>query len=191
MMRERNQLAGQMDGVRALEREVADTSELIAMAEADGDAAMAEEGLAALRTLAEDAKRREIESLLAGEADANDAYVEINAGTGGTEAQDWAEMLMRMYMRWAEQHGHKVQLMQESEGEQAGIKSATLMVGLLSAWTAMGLLAEWQARSALVAVARVVPVGVITIRHNGPRGRALRLVWAADSDRRRQRLSGT
>ena len=83
---------------------------------------------AALRALAEEAKRREIESLLSGEADANDAYVEINAGTGGTEAQDWAEMLMRMYMRWAEQHGYKVQLMEQSEGEQAGIKSATLQV---------------------------------------------------------------
>ena len=65
---------------------------------------------------------------MSGEADANDAYIEINAGTGGTEAQDWAEMLMRMYMRWAEQHGYKVQLLEESEGEQAGIKSATLQV---------------------------------------------------------------
>jgi len=127
-MRERNQIAGQMEGVRKLETEVADTLELIGLAEADGDAAMAEEGLAALRTLAEEAKRREIESLLAGEADANDAYVEINAGTGGTEAQDWAEMLMRMYMRWAEQHDYKVQLLEQSEGEAAGIKSATLQV---------------------------------------------------------------
>ena len=84
--------------------------------------------MAALRALAEEAKRREIESLLSGEADANDAYIEINAGTGGTEAQDWAEMLMRMYMRWAEQHGYKVQLLEQSEGEQAGIKSATLQV---------------------------------------------------------------
>ena len=89
---------------------------------------MVAEGMAALRALAEEAKRREIESLLSGEADANDAYIEINAGTGGTEAQDWAEMLMRMYMRWAEQHGYKVQLLEESEGEQAGIKSATLQV---------------------------------------------------------------
>ena len=89
---------------------------------------MVAEGMTALRALAEEAKRREIESLLAGEADANDAYVEINAGTGGTEAQDWAEMLMRMYMRWAEQHGYKVQLLEQSEGEQAGIKSATLQV---------------------------------------------------------------
>ena len=127
-MRDRNHLAGQMDGLRALQQEVSDTLELITMAESDGDTAMVEEGMAALRASAEEAKRREIESLLAGEADTNDAYVEINAGTGGTEAQDWAEMLMRMYMRWAEQHGHKVQLLEQSEGEQAGIKSATLQI---------------------------------------------------------------
>ena len=103
--------------------------ELIALAEADGDAAMAEpRAWRALRALAEEAKRREIESLLSGEADMNDAYVEINAGTGGTEAQDWAEMLERMYTRWAEQHGYKVEWLEESEGEQAGIKSATMKV---------------------------------------------------------------
>jgi peptide chain release factor 2 len=117
-----------MDGLRTLQQEVSDTLELITMAESDGDTAMVEEGMAALRASAEEAKRREIESLLAGEADTNDAYVEINAGTGGTEAQDWAEMLMRMYMRWAEQHGYKVQLLEQSEGEAAGIKSATLQV---------------------------------------------------------------
>ena len=127
-MRERNHLAGQMDGLRTLQQEVSDTLELITMAESDGDTAMVDEGMAALRASAEEAKRREIESLLAGEADTNDAYVEINAGTGGTEAQDWAEMLMRMYMRWAEQHGYKVQLLEQSEGETAGIKSATLQV---------------------------------------------------------------
>ncbi len=127
-MRERNQLAGQMEGVSKLEREAADTLELIGLAEADDDAAMIGEGLGALRALADEAKRREIESLLAGEADANDAYVEINAGSGGTEAQDWAEMLERMYTRWAEQHSYKVEWLEESEGEQAGIKSATLRV---------------------------------------------------------------
>jgi peptide chain release factor 2 len=127
-MRERNQVASQVEGVRSLEQEVADNVELIAMAEADGDAAMAAEGLAALRTAAAEAKRREIESLLSGEADANDAYLEVNAGAGGTEAQDWAEMLARMYTRWAEQHGYKMQLMEQSEGEQAGIKSATFQV---------------------------------------------------------------
>jgi peptide chain release factor 2 len=127
-MRERNHLAAQMDGVRKLETDVADALELIELAEADEDADMTAEATASLRTLADDAKRREIESLLSGEADANDAYVEINAGTGGTEAQDWAEMLMRMYGRWAEQHRYKVEWLEESEGEQAGIKSATLKV---------------------------------------------------------------
>ena len=127
-MRERNQLVSQMDGVTKVERDVADTLELVELAEAEGDAAMVSDGMATLRALAQDAKRREIESLLAGEADNYDAYVEINAGTGGTEAQDWAEMLMRMYMRWAEQHNYKVQLLEQSEGEQAGIKSATLQV---------------------------------------------------------------
>jgi peptide chain release factor 2 len=127
-MRERNQLASAMEGVQKLEAEVADALELIAMAEADGDAAMAADATDSLRALADEAKRREIESLLSGEADSNDCYIELNSGAGGTEAQDWAEMLMRMYMRWAEQHGYKVQLMEESEGEQAGIKSATLQV---------------------------------------------------------------
>ena len=127
-MRERNQIAEQMEVLRRLQGDVADALELIALAETDGDAAIVAEGVEALRALADEAKRREIESLLAGEADANDAYVEVNAGTGGTEAQDWAEMLMRMYIRWAEQHNYKVQLLEQSEGEQAGIKSATLQV---------------------------------------------------------------
>jgi peptide chain release factor 2 len=133
-MRERNRLAGGIEGVRALERDVADTVELIAMAEADADAAMVADGMANLRALAAQAKQREIESLLSGEADGNDSYIEINAGAGGTEAQDWAEMLARMYTRWAEQRGFKVQLMEESEGEQAGIKSATLLVSGPSAY---------------------------------------------------------
>jgi peptide chain release factor 2 len=127
-MRERNQIASQTEGVRKLESDVADAVELIQMAEADGDQDLASEAVASLRSLADEAKRREIESLLSGEADSNDAFLELNSGAGGTEAQDWAEMLMRMYMRWAEQHGYKVQLIEESEGEQAGIKSATLQV---------------------------------------------------------------
>ena len=127
-MRERNRLASGIEGVRMLEREVADAVELIGMAEAEDDAAMVADGLAALRALATEAKRREIESLLSGEADGNDAYVEINAGAGGTEAQDWAQMLERMYTRWAEQRGYKVQKREESEGETAGIKSTTLQV---------------------------------------------------------------
>jgi peptide chain release factor 2 len=127
-MRERTRLANAMDAVQKLERDVAETRELIEMAEAEGDEAMTAEGLAALQALAAESKRRETESLLSGEADANDAYLEINAGAGGTEAQDWAEMLMRMYMRWAEQHGYKVQLIEATEGEQAGFKSVTLKV---------------------------------------------------------------
>ena len=127
-MRERNRLASQIDGVTALAREVADSLELSDLAEAEGDAAMVADALGTLKRLADEAKRREIESMLSGEADGNDAFLEINAGAGGTEAQDWAEMLMRMYMRWAEQHGYKVQLIEQSEGEQAGIKSATLQV---------------------------------------------------------------
>jgi peptide chain release factor 2 len=128
IMRERNSLASQTEGVVRLESEVADTLDLIELAEAEGDDAVVKDALQALRDLAADAKRREIESLLSGEADGNDAFLEINAGAGGTEAQDWAEMLMRMYSRWAEQHGYKVELMETSEGEQAGIKSATLQV---------------------------------------------------------------
>jgi peptide chain release factor 2 len=127
-MRERNRLASAVDGVRKLEAEVSDAVELIAMSEAEGDNDMVADSMGSLRALAEEAKRLEIESLLSGEADANDCYVEINAGAGGTEAQDWAAMLMRMYSRWAEKHGYKVQLMEESEGEQAGIKSATLQI---------------------------------------------------------------
>ena len=127
-MRERNRLATQIDGVLKLEREVADSLELIGLAEADGDAPMIADGLSALRAAATESKRRETESLLSGEADGRDAFLEINAGAGGTEAQDWAEMLLRMYQRWAEQHGHKIQLIEQSEGEQAGLKSVTVQV---------------------------------------------------------------
>lgn len=127
-MRERNRLADQIQGVQALEREVADALELIELAEAEGDAGTADAAVADLQRLAEEAKRREIESLLSGEADSNDAYLEVNAGAGGTEAQDWAQMLLRMYQRWAERRGYKVVMTEESEGEQAGIKSATLQV---------------------------------------------------------------
>ncbi|NNM57949.1 MULTISPECIES: peptide chain release factor 2 [Acidocella] len=128
VMRERGRLAGLIDGVLALERETADTIELVEMAEAEGDAALVKDALANLATLAEQAKTREIESLLSGEADGRDAFMEINAGSGGTEAQDWAQMLQRMYMRWAERRGFKVEILDMSEGEQAGIKSVTMQI---------------------------------------------------------------
>ncbi|WP_110569624.1 peptide chain release factor 2 [Komagataeibacter sucrofermentans] len=128
LMRERTMLAGQIEGVQRLEADVNDTIELVELAEMEGDEAVVAEALGNLRALAEEAKRRETESLLSGEADSNDCYLEVNAGAGGTEAQDWAEMLLRMYTRWAEQHGYKVTMMESSEGEQAGIKSATIQV---------------------------------------------------------------
>jgi peptide chain release factor 2 len=127
-MRERGRLADQVEGVRRLEQAVADALELIELAEAEGDTATADAAIADLEAYAAEAKRREIESLLSGEADANDCYVEVNAGAGGTDAQDWAEMLLRMYTRWAEQHGCKVTLTEESPGEEAGLKSATIQV---------------------------------------------------------------
>ncbi|MHB1303937.1 MAG: peptide chain release factor 2 [Acidiphilium sp.] len=134
LLRERTRLATQTDAVRAIERDTEDALTLAELAEAEGEQAVLAEAEVALRRIAEEAKRREIESLLSGEADANDAYMEINAGAGGTEAQDWAEMLMRMYTRWAEQHGHKVTMLDQSEGEQAGIKSATLQIAGMNAY---------------------------------------------------------
>ncbi|MFT8720802.1 peptide chain release factor 2 [Acetobacter sp.] len=128
IMRERTLLANQIEGVQNLENEVEDTLELITMAEDEGDADMVADGMKTLNRLAEEAKRRETESLLSGEADSNDCYLEVNAGAGGTEAQDWAEMLLRMYTRWAEAHGYKITMIESSEGEQAGIKSATIQV---------------------------------------------------------------
>jgi peptide chain release factor 2 len=128
MLRERTRLSTAIDGLRGMERDVADAVDLIEMGESESDAGIVRESLATLNSLAETAKRLEIESLLSGEADGNDAYVEINAGAGGTEAQDWAEMLQRMYLRWAEKHGYKVQFLETSEGEQAGIKSVTMQV---------------------------------------------------------------
>ena len=128
VMRERNRLAAQVEGVQKLEKDVADALELIELAEAEGDEATADAAVADLKRFAAELKHREIESLLSGEADTNDAYLEVNAGAGGTEAQDWAEMLLRMYTRWAEKRGYKVSLTEQSEGEQAGIKSATIQV---------------------------------------------------------------
>ena len=127
-MRERGRLSDQIDGVKRLERDVEDALGLVELAEAEGDADTANAAAEDLKRLAQEAKKREIESLLSGEADGNDAFVEVNSGSGGTEAQDWAEMLMRMYSRWAEQHGYKVVLTEESPGEQAGLKSATIQV---------------------------------------------------------------
>ncbi|WP_423606893.1 peptide chain release factor 2 [Sphingomonas sp. MS122] len=128
VMRERRRLDESITATRAIERELADTSELIEMAEAEGDEAMAVEGTQALAALAARADENKVKALLSGEADANDTYLEVHSGAGGTESQDWAEMLQRMYTRWAERHGFKVELMDYHAGEQAGIKSATLLI---------------------------------------------------------------
>ncbi len=128
VMRERRRLDEAIGATRAIEKELADTAELMDMAEAEGDAAMVDDAVAALAALAERAETDKVAALLAGEADANDTYVEVNAGAGGTESQDWAEMLQRMYTRWAERRGMKVELIDHHAGEQAGIKSATVMI---------------------------------------------------------------
>ncbi len=128
VMRERTRLAEAIEGCRAVDGEFRETVELIALGEAEGDAAIAAEAEAALAELRDRLASQELESLLSGEADGNDAYLEVHAGAGGTESQDWAEMLLRMYTRWAEKHGHKVEWVAESAGEEAGIKSATVVV---------------------------------------------------------------
>ena len=127
-MRERNRLDAAIKSVDAIAGELADAVDLIEMGEAEGDQAIVAESEGALRELAKRAERARVQALLSGEADANDCYVEIHAGAGGTEAQDWANILLRMYSRWAERRGYKVEWMEESAGEEAGIKSATFRV---------------------------------------------------------------
>ena len=128
LMRERTRLTEAIERCRAVEGEFRETVELIALGEAEGDTAIAAEAETALSELRDRLATQELESLLSGEADGNDAYLEVHAGAGGTESQDWAEMLLRMYTRWAEKHGHKVEWVAESAGEEAGIKSATVVV---------------------------------------------------------------
>jgi peptide chain release factor 2 len=126
--RERSRLAAQVEGVRALERDLDDALGYAEMADEEGDEASLEEARAQLKAIRERAARAELEALLSGEADGNDAYVEINSGAGGTESCDWAGMLLRMYSRWANAHDLEVDLIEETPGEQAGIKSVTLQI---------------------------------------------------------------
>ncbi len=127
-MRERTLLEKSAGLYRTLEREFRDALDLIELAEAEGDEGVAADAEAQLKRIEARAAKLELESLLSGEADANGAFLEVHAGAGGTESQDWAEMLLRMYMRWAEAHGYKVEFIEESPGEEAGIKSATIKV---------------------------------------------------------------
>lgn len=127
-MRERTELEARLSGVKKLDADLDDATTLIELGEAENDEATILEGEAQLRALQQEAARLQLEALLSGEADSNDTYLEVHAGAGGTESQDWAQMLLRMYSRWAERKGFKVELVDQSDGEEAGIKGATLLI---------------------------------------------------------------
>ena len=124
-MQERTGLEDQLTSISRIEQELEDQITMLELGEAEGDQKTVADAQAALEKLKIEVGRREMEALLSGEADANDSYVEVHAGAGGTESQDWANMLLRMYTRWAEQHGYKIEYLEETEGEEAGIKSVT------------------------------------------------------------------
>lgn len=134
IMREKNHLDQQIDAIRMLENGLAEHTELMELAEEENDAEMVAEAAKALQELAQIASKKQLESLLSGEADGNNCFIEIHPGAGGTEAQDWASMLLRMYSRWAEGRGFKLETIEESDGEEAGIKSATLRVSGVNAY---------------------------------------------------------
>jgi peptide chain release factor 2 len=127
-MQERTALDDGLNAITRIEQELDDQVTMIELGEAEKDQKVVAEAEAGLRKLKAEVARRELEALLSGEADANDSYLEVHAGAGGTESQDWAEMLVRMYTRWAEQHGFKVEWIEETEGEAAGLKSATVQI---------------------------------------------------------------
>src|SRR5690606_11948 len=127
-MRERQQLDDSINGVKRLEQELNDNIELIEMGEEEGDESVVKDAEDALKTLKAESDRQQVEAMLSGEADGNDTYVEVHSGAGGTESQDWANMLLRMYTRWAERSGYKVEILEMHDGEEAGIKSATILI---------------------------------------------------------------
>ena len=127
-MRERQQLEESMKFVSELDQRLTDGIELIELGEMEGEDDVVAEAEAGLKELHAEVGRKQIEMLLSGEADSNDTYVEVHAGAGGTESQDWAQMLMRMYLRWAEQSGYKTEILEVHDGEEAGIKSATILI---------------------------------------------------------------
>ena len=127
-MRERQSLEKRINVYRGFEQQLEDAVTLIELGEAEDDQDTISEGETSLRALRDLAQKQEVEALLSGEADGNDTYLEIHAGAGGTESQDWASMLTRMYVRWAEKRGYKVAVVEESPGEEAGLKSATIEI---------------------------------------------------------------
>ncbi|HJX21451.1 MAG TPA: peptide chain release factor 2, partial [Steroidobacteraceae bacterium] len=128
VMQERTALEDQLTAIGRIEQELDDQLTMIELGEAENDKKAITGAEEALKRLKAEVARREVEALLSGEADSNDSYLEVHAGAGGTESQDWANMLLRMYTRWAEQHGYKVEYLEETSGEEAGIKSATIQV---------------------------------------------------------------
>jgi peptide chain release factor 2 len=127
-MRKRQDLDNRINGILSLERAISDNAELIELGELEGDSGIVAEAEKALIKLRNDVAERELDTLLSGEADANDTFLQVNAGAGGTESQDWAAMLMRMYVRWAGRNGYEVEVLDEHPGEEAGIKSCTLQI---------------------------------------------------------------
>jgi peptide chain release factor 2 len=127
-MRERTSLEDQIAAIKRLEQDIEDSITLIELGDAEGDAATVKEGEETIRAIQAEAARRQVETLLSGEADSNDTYVEVHSGAGGTESQDWASMLQRLYARWGERRKYKVELLEITDGEEAGIKSATLLI---------------------------------------------------------------
>ena len=127
-MRERTELEERLGAVDKLQRELDDAVMLVELAEEEGDATVEKEGIDQLKALKTEAATRQIEALFSGEADGNDTFIEVHSGAGGTESQDWARMLFRMYTRWAERRKFKVEVVEETPGEEAGLKSATLLV---------------------------------------------------------------
>src|SRR5258705_7063577 len=127
-MQERTSVEEALNGIGKVERELEDDIGMIEVGEAETDQGVVAEAEAALKNLKKEVARRELEALLSGEADRFDSYLEVHAGAGGTESQDWAAMLLRMYTRWAEKHGFKIEYLEETQGEEAGIKSATVQI---------------------------------------------------------------
>jgi peptide chain release factor 2 len=158
-MRERTKLEQSIEEVRSIEQELEDNITLIELGETEDDEGTLNEADAMLELLCARAAKRELETLLSGEADSNDCFLEVHAGAGGTESQDWAEMLTRMYVRWADAHDYKVEWLEESPGEEAGIKSATIKI---SGYNAYGWL---KTESGVHRLVRISPYDSAARRH--------------------------
>ena len=158
-MRERTKLEQSIEEVRAIEQELEDNITLIELGETEDDEGTLNEADAMLELLRARSAKRELETLLSGEADSNDCFLEVHAGAGGTESQDWAEMLIRMYVRWADAHDYKVEWLEESPGEEAGIKSATIKI---SGYNAYGWL---KTESGVHRLVRISPYDSAARRH--------------------------